>query len=64
MSKRENIYIIKNELSKINRRIEAKIILGYSYARDAKRHKMLLQTLNKIQNRNQYSWFRSLIFSI
>ncbi len=58
MSKTQNAYILRNELARINKRIETKILLGYSYTRDAKRHKMLLEALHGIQQKKTGGWFK------
>lgn len=55
---------LRRELRVINEQIDDKIIRGLSYAREAKRHKFIVSTLNRIRS-TERSWFeRSLSFSI
>lgn len=62
MNKRQYSYMIHNEIKRINRRIDNKILLGYSYDQDARRHKVLLETMRKMNLKNRaQGFFRSLI---
>ena len=55
---------LRKELRIINSEIDDRIIRGLSYAREAKRHRFIVSTLNRIRN-SERSWLtRSLSFSI
>jgi hypothetical protein len=44
---------IRHELESLNRMIDAKIMRGLSYAREARKHKMLLYRLYNLNGRTQ-----------
>lgn len=62
MNKRQYINVLSNEISKINRSIDRKILMGYSYDSDAKRHKQLLAVAKRIQRRRRTGVFFSGFF--
>ncbi len=48
MSQQKLIQEISSEIEKINEEIDFKIIKGFPYRREARRHKMLLSMLNDV----------------
>lgn len=56
--------MLRNELSRLNKRIDNKILMGYPYESDAKRHKLLLETLTKIMRRERISEFTQSILNV
>ena len=48
---------IKMELEELNSRIDAKIVRGRSYARDARRHKELLTQFYNLNRPVSTGWF-------
>lgn len=40
---------IKNELKRINRKIDRRIIAGYSYRSESRRHRALLRQLDRLK---------------
>ncbi len=55
MSKNNLEKTLKSELEILNDVIDRRIIKGLSYAREARRHRFLLQSLSQIR-RSQSSW--------
>ena len=53
MSKYQLAQSVQKELEVLNRRIDQKILRGISYAMEARRHRMLLSKLTRL---NQYSY--------
>jgi hypothetical protein len=51
---------IEQELLRLNKRIDAKILKGEAYSMESKRHKLLLQ---KIRNQKTPSLFTRFLFS-
>ncbi len=51
MDKRHYVFKLRNEIVKLNKRIDHKILLGYSYEQDAKRHRELLRTVKRLDSR-------------
>jgi hypothetical protein len=63
MSKYEIIRSLKQEIRKVNRIIDHKIIQGLPYHHESRRHKFLISQLNRLTPRG-HSWFgRSLHFA-
>ncbi len=56
MSKQTLARTIRKEIRDINWRIDMKIIKGLSYREEARRHKLLLMQLNRIETTTGYSW--------
>lgn len=54
MSKQEMTQSIKRQLVLLNSKIDGKILRGKSYRAEARRHRMLLSELQRVQTR---SWF-------
>lgn len=52
MSQQKLVQEISSELQKINEEIDFKIIKGFPYRREARRHKMLLSMLNDVSKRS------------
>jgi hypothetical protein len=48
MSKRETLKAVINEINKLNKKIDLKIIIGQDYKKEASQHKKLLDTYNKL----------------
>jgi len=48
---------IRRELENLNDKIDAKIVRGRSYAREARRHKELLAELYNLNREASRSWF-------
>lgn len=44
------MFSIRKEISKLNKRIDTKIVKGESYERESKRHKDLVQQLRKLES--------------
>ena len=62
MSKHHTVKILRAELDRVNQEIDLRIIKGFSYAREARRHKFLLSQLRRLAP-SQFTWFgRSLSF--
>jgi len=62
MSKHQTIKEMRLEIERLNKTIDMKIIHGHSYAVEARRHKFLISSLNRLSPRS--SWFaRSLNFA-
>ena len=58
MSKQKLEKTVRKELELLNNQIDEKIIKGMSYAKEAKRHKFLLNSLyNLRRERSTFSWF-------
>ena len=55
MSKKQIQTAIARELEKLNEKIDIKILEGESYARDARRHKLLLAQLKQLRRREWFS---------
>jgi hypothetical protein len=54
--------MIRNEIDRLNREIDLRIIKGLSYKRESLRHKFLMNQLSRLSNASR-SWFgRSLSF--
>ena len=53
MSKRELKREMELELARLNRLIDIKVIKGYSYTEESKRHKALLSQLKKLNFRQK-----------
>ena len=62
MSKHQALRTIRSEVERLNQEIDLRIIKGMSYARQAKRHKMLMNQLAQLSS-SGHSWFsRSMNF--
>jgi len=62
MSKHQALRTIRSEVERLNQEIDLRIIKGISYARQAKRHKMLMNQLAQLSS-SGHSWFnRSMNF--
>ena len=63
MSKHEIIKSLKQEIRKVNRTIDQRIIQDLPYYAESRRHKFLMSQLNRLSPKGQ-SWFgRSLSFA-
>ena len=51
MSKQQYLRALNKEIQKLNGLIDDKIVHGYDYKREARRHKVLLQQLRKEERR-------------
>jgi hypothetical protein len=58
MNKYKTFKVIRSELSKLNHRIDLKIIQGVPYYNEARRHKMLRSRLQDLSLRKS-PWLRS-----
>ena len=56
MSKHEIIKSLKQEIRKVNRIIDHKIIQGLPYYAESRRHKFLMSQLNRLSPKRA-SWF-------
>jgi len=64
MSKYNLERILRRELEALNDTIDAKIIRGLSYAREARRHKFIQSSLHKLRRNDKSGWLlRSLSLS-
>jgi len=63
MSKYQLAQSVQKELEVLNRRIDQKILRGISYAMEARRHRMLLSKLTRL-NQHSYPSFFSRLSSI
>jgi len=63
MSGNRLIKNINNEIKSLNEIIDLKIIKGFSYAREARRHKLLLKILRETQGLVERSSARNFVFS-
>ncbi len=61
MSQHEYITSIRNEISRLNRIIDHKIMIGRSYKIEAKRHKALLKKLRQHHNPGFFGKLSSLM---
>ena len=59
MSKIHLEKILRAELKKLNDLIDAKIVMGLPYAREARQHKFVLARLIGVK-RSRYPWFSKL----
>lgn len=48
--------MIRNEIDRLNREIDLRIIKGLSYKRESLRHKFLVNQLSRLSNSSK-SWF-------
>ena len=62
MSKQEMTQSIKRQIVLLNSKIDGKILRGKSYRAEARRHRMLLAELRRIQKRTWFVAPRSLSF--
>ncbi|MEK7646373.1 MAG: hypothetical protein AAB381_01625 [Patescibacteria group bacterium] len=63
MSKHQALRTIRSEVERLNQEIDLRIIKGISYARQARRHKILMNQLAQLSS-SGHSWFsRSMNFS-
>ena len=46
----------RKELESLNQKIDAKIVRGRSYVREARRHKFLLSKLYKLDRPSPFGW--------
>ncbi|OJI08520.1 MAG: hypothetical protein COX02_00865 [Candidatus Vogelbacteria bacterium CG22_combo_CG10-13_8_21_14_all_37_9] len=58
MSHRDLIREIYNEIQALNREIDIKIIRGYPYKQESKRHKFLTVQLNSLTRQKQNTWYQ------
>jgi hypothetical protein len=58
MSRRDLIHTIYNEIQALNQEIDMKIIRGYPYRQESKRHKFLTAQLNSLAREQQRTWFQ------
>jgi hypothetical protein len=66
MSKHQIVRSLRQEIRKLNRIIDQKIILGQSYYNESRRHKFLMSQLNRLAPSTSLSsgWFsRSMSFA-
>ncbi len=57
MSKRHLENILRKELRDLNEVIDAKIVMGLSYAREARQHKFLYARLVNTEKAEKRGWF-------
>ncbi len=60
MSKQQLEKALRRELAALNRQIDEKIIKGISYAREARRHKFIVSTLDNLRRSRQNWMMRAL----
>ncbi len=58
MSRRDLIHTIYNEIQALNQEIDIKIIRGYPYRQESKRHKFLTAQLNSLMNEQSRPWYQ------
>jgi len=58
MSKRYLENILKKELAELNELIDAKIVMGMPYMKEAREHKFLFARLVNAQKAEKNSWFK------
>ena len=56
MSKETMVREIKNEIEYLNQEVDLKIIRGYSYKRESRRHKFLLSQLSTLNGSQTHNW--------
>ncbi|GEM_PF-1714735 len=61
MTKHQLARMIDTELAQLNKKIDWKIISGYTYKDDARRHKLLLAKARQV---NRKSTFRSWMYQM
>jgi hypothetical protein len=54
MTQREMQEYLNQEIAKLNQKIDWKIVSGYSYRDDARRHKTLLTKVKKFNRRSAF----------
>ncbi len=66
MTRNQSIKVIKEELKRLNERIDLKIIHGQPYASESKMHKMFLERIQKMRRRNHTGFLGKLsaVFSL
>ena len=47
---------MRRELRELNEQIDLKIIKGLSYAREARRHRFIMDSLARVRRENSASW--------
>lgn len=57
MSKQNLERALRRELDVLNYQIDHKIIRGLSYAKEARRHKYVVSSLNRLRKVNRSAWF-------
>ncbi len=55
MSRNQSLKIIKQEIERLNQRIDLKIIQGRRYTAESKMHKMLLERIKKMRKPSFFS---------
>lgn len=61
MTQHEMKVFLRQEIAKLNQKIDWKIASGYSYKDDARRHKALLTQVKRLNRRSTFrSWFYSM----
>lgn len=48
--------VLRRELRELNEQIDLKIIKGLSYAREARRHRFIMDSLARVRRENSASW--------
>ncbi len=63
MSKQNLEKALRDELHTLNDTIDRKIIKGLSYVKEARRHKVIIDSILSLRRQNRGSWFRSFGFA-
>jgi len=63
MSKQNLEKALRAELELLNNQIDARIVRGLSYAREARRHKLVISTLAHLRREMRSNWFSKLTFA-
>lgn len=58
MSRRDLIRTIYDEIQALNQEIDIKIIRGYPYRQESKRHKFLTAQLNSLMSEQSRPWYQ------
>ncbi len=61
MSKEQYLKIIEREIHSVNKRIDAKIIKGIDYSREAREHKQLLHKIRQHRRKGLWGHFLNLL---
>lgn len=63
MSKQNLEKALRAELELLNNQIDAKIIRGLSYARESRRHKLILASIANLRREMRSSWLSRFTFA-
>ncbi len=63
MSKQNLEKALRAELELLNNQIDARIVRGLSYAREARRHKLILASIANLRREMRSNWFSGFTFA-